>query len=189
MMADGKERHFPRGTLFRIAEWYGMLPGKPNVGTKMLAVDIAKGVLQRDREMRSLAMGRVQDGPADPSIYAVENGQSIALDMEKAGVKWTRGDNSPGSRKNGWERMRKYFSASLESRPEEPGLYVFDTCVDFIRTVPVLPRHKLKLDDIDSASEDHIADEARMRLLATPAPVWGSSRFGVYRPPSRVRAK
>ena len=57
VMADGKERHFPRGTLFRIAEWYGMQANRPNVGTKMLAVDIAKGVLQRDREMRSLGAG------------------------------------------------------------------------------------------------------------------------------------
>ena len=158
----------------------------------MLAVDIAKGVLQRDRELRSLGMGKVQDGPADPSIYAVENGQSIALDMEKAGVKWTRGDNSPGSRKNGWERMRKYLAASLESRPEEPGLYVFDTCVDgFIRTVPVLPRDKRKRDDMDTTPEDHTADEARMRLLAPRPPVWGSSRFSeaAYRPTSRARAK
>ena len=175
-MADGSERSFPRGTLFRISEWYGMQPSRPNVGTKMLAVDIAKGVLERDRELRFLGVGQVKDGPADPSIYAVENGQSIALDMEKAGVKWTRGDNSPGSRKNGWERMRKYFAASLESRPESPGLYVFDTCVDFIRTVPVLPRHKVKLDDIDSSSEDHIADETRYRLLAPPPPVWGRGR-------------
>ena len=119
----------------------------------------------------------------------MENGQSIALDMEKAGVKWTRGDNSPGSRKNGWERMRLYLAAALESRPEQPALYVFDTCTDFIRTVPVLPRHKRKLDDIDSSSEDHIADEARMRLLAAPAGVWGSSpNSGLYgTSPRKVR--
>ena len=176
-MADGTQRSFPRGTLFRIAEWYGMEPGKPNVGTKMLAVDIARGVLERDNALGAQGASHPQDGPADPSIYSVENGVSIADDMEKVGVTWTRGDNSPGSRKNGWERMRKYFAAALESRPEEPGLYVFDTCTDFIRTVPILPRHKIKLDDIDSTSEDHIADEARMRVLALPPAVWTSTSW------------
>lgn len=172
-------RHFPRGTLFRIHEWYGWT-GHPNEGNKMLAVDVAKGVLQRDRELQGIGVRTVNDGPADPSIYAVENGQSIALDMETAGVRWTRGDNTPGSRKNGWERMRKYMAASLERRPEEPGLYVFDSCTQFIRTVPVLPRHKLKTDDIDTNAEDHVADETRYRILAAPVGVWGTGSARQY---------
>ena len=178
-MADGKERHFPKGSLFRIQEWYGWT-GHPNEGTKMLAVDVAKGVLQRDRELQALGVLHVNDGPADPSIYVVENGQSIADDMAKAGVTWTRGDNTPGSRKTRWERMRKYMAASLESRPEEPGIYVFDSCTQFIRTVPVLPRHKLKTDDIDTNAEDHVADESGYRILAAPVGVWGTGKRGLY---------
>jgi hypothetical protein len=38
---------------------------------------------------------------------------------------------------------------------------VFNTCVSFIDTVPVLPRDDKNLDDIDDDAEDHIADESR----------------------------
>ncbi len=47
-----------------------------------------------------------------------------------------------------------------------PGLYVFDTCRQFIRTVPVLPRDENKPDDVDTAAEEHVADETRYRVLA-----------------------
>jgi hypothetical protein len=48
----------------------------------------------------------------------------------------------------------------------EPGLYVFDTCTQFIRTVPVLPRDERLYDDVDTDAEDHIGDETRYRVLA-----------------------
>ena len=34
------------------------------------------------------------------------------------------------------------------------------------RTVPVLPRDEVKMDDVDTTAEDHIADEARYRILS-----------------------
>ena len=42
---------------------------------------------------------------------------------------------------------------------------MFNTCRQFIRTFPVLPRDDKKPDDIDTEAEDHIADEARYRVL------------------------
>lgn len=166
---------FPRGSLIRIDEWYGW-NGTPNEGTKMLAVDIAKGIVGRQK-MR-WAHYSIHPGPADSSIYAVENGTSIADDMSKHGVTWTEANKSPGSRKNGWEKMRAMLKAAKESRPEEPGLWVFDTCVDgFIRTVPVLPRDARKRDDVDTASEDHTGDETRYKVLAPAPAIWGQSTY------------
>ena len=55
----------------------------------------------------------------------------------------------------------------MSERPEEPGLYVFSTCDQFIRTVPALPRDKRDPDDVDSDAEDHIGDEVRYRVLET----------------------
>jgi hypothetical protein len=49
---------------------------------------------------------------------------------------------------------------------EGPGLFVFNTCRQFIRTVPVLPRDESKPDDVDSAAEDHVGDETRYELSA-----------------------
>src|SRR4051812_21028293 len=42
-------RVYPRGTLFRITEWYGW-NGQPNVGVKMLAVDVAKKIVETEKE-------------------------------------------------------------------------------------------------------------------------------------------
>jgi hypothetical protein len=98
---------------------------------------------------------------------------SIAEDMKKAGVQWTAADKSPGSRKNGWERVRMLLKAALAERPEEPGLYVFDRCVHWIRTVPSLPRDPRKLEDVDTNAEDHAGDETRYRVMAPKPPSVG----------------
>ena len=50
---------------------------------------------------------------------------------------------------------------------EEPGLYIFNHCRQFIRTVPTLTRDTRDPDEVDSNAEDHIADETRYRLMAT----------------------
>lgn len=151
---------YKKGTLFRIGEWYGCT-GKPNEGLKMLAVEIAK----KGREMELQRKWNVQPGPADPSIFSKQNGMCIADDMSKAGMQFHPGDASPGSRKNGWELMRKMIKAVQKQPMEDPGLYVFENCRDFIRTVPVAPRDKNDPMDIDTASEDHVLDDSRYRCM------------------------
>lgn len=163
---EGNVRSTVAGDLFRIHEWYGST-GRPNEGLKMLAIDVAKGILERERT-GLLADLTVHPGPADSAIYAVENGVSIAKDMDRGGVRWLRADKSPGSRKTGWEMVRKMMSAAktTEESPvrEKPGLFVFDHCDDFLQTVPPAPRKKKDPDDLDTDSEDHIADEVRYRV-------------------------
>lgn len=161
-MLDGTTRSFPRGSVFRIAEWYGW-NGKPNEGTRMLAADIAKGIIEREE-----AMGiryRVEKGAADSSIYTTEDGHCIADQMSMHGVMWTKANKAPGSRKQGWELMRTMFKAALAPVPEEAGLYIFENCVQFIRTVPTLTRLDRDTDDVNTNEEDHIADDTRYRLL------------------------
>lgn len=160
-LPDGTKRNFPRGTLFRINEWYGC-SGKANEGLKLLALDIAKGILEREKNMGLT----VYAGPADNSIFDTQDGHCIADNMASAGVRWERSDKNPGSRVNGWELMRQRLSESRKHPMEKPGLFVFDTCRHFLRTVPTLARDEKKTDDIDTDSEDHIADEARYRISA-----------------------
>jgi hypothetical protein len=156
---------YPKGTLFRIAEWYGWNGKKPNEGLKMLAVDVARKV--REMEITMKLQGRVEPGPADPSIFATENGNNIANDMAlpPGSIRWEPADAGPGSRKTGWERIRKMLKACLTTPMEGPGLFVFETCRQFIRTVPTLPRDPKDPDDVDSDAEDHIGDETRYRVM------------------------
>ncbi|MBT7041268.1 MAG: terminase [Bacteroidetes bacterium] len=162
---DGARRSFPRGTLFRIAETYGW-NGRADQGCRKLAVDVARNIVAFEKKMGWF----VHPGPADTAIYARHNGPSIAEDMLSVGVRWTEANKSGGSREQGLEMLRKLLSNSLNN-PEESGLYVFDTCSHFIRTVPVLPRSERNPEDVDTTTEDHIYDETRYRLLKPRATV------------------
>lgn len=167
---DGKpyQRTFARGTLVRVGEWYGCVPGKPNVGLGLTGDQIAKGI--KEREKARFVDRCVHPGPADSSIFDVQDGHSIATSFEKAGVKWLPANKGPGSRKNGWELMRERFGHAKRHANEHAGLFVVEHCRDFLRTIPALPRDEKKPDDIDTAAEDHIADETRYRVLAAPMP-------------------
>jgi len=181
-LPDGRVVSTVRGDLFRIREWYGWT-GHPNDGVRALAIDVARGIVEREViwGWRTKSGCRVKPGVADSSIFTVENGISIANDMQKPvrignelypGVKWNRSDKSPGSRKVGWELMRRMIRGARpdqEGRPREtPGLFVVgEHNPQFLRTVLSLPRDEKDLDDVDTDAEDHVADEVRYRIRAT----------------------
>ena len=184
---NGNPRHTVPGDLFRIGEWYGW-NGQPNQGMKMLAKDVTRGIIEREREKFP---GKIfMPGPADSAIFSEENGPGIAGDMAlpikwddgtvSFGVRWTRADKRPGSRKTGWEMMRKMFKAAGRPAREEPGFYVWDTCEHFVRTVPVLPRKDNDEDDVNTESEDHVGDEVRyrVRFAGKPKPTIGGIGVG-----------
>lgn len=189
VLIDGVWRSTVRGDLFRIAEWYGW-SGKANQGLCMLAADIAAGIIER--ELNLGIHSRVKPGPADNSIWDSLNGNSIASEMARdvkingkryPGVKWTRSDKSPGSRKDGWEKVRKFMKAALPATVkvkdkagkehevrvprDKPGMFVFNTCTMFLDLVPILPRSEKDPDDVDTDAEDHIGDEMRYKVLST----------------------
>ena len=157
-LRDGATKSTVRGDLFRINELYGW-NGTPNEGTKELAVQVAEKIKTIEEGMNL----KVNAGAADSSIYTTENGNCIADDMYKAGIAWKHANKSPGSRANGWEIMRKMLKGS--SSNEDAGLYAFNICRQFCRTIPTLTRDDKKTDDIDTNAEDHVADESRYRML------------------------
>lgn len=184
-----------RGDLFRIAEWYGW-NGKPNTGLRMLAEDIAKGIIERQLALKIHNL--VKDGPADNSIWDENEGKSVGRTMlEKVkignrvykGIGWTRSNKSAGSRKLGWEECRKMLKRAhtpfildsennrIYSPREKPGLFVFSTCAMFIDLFPILPRDEDDQDDVDTDSEDHIGDEVRYMVLSI-APATDLTKMG-----------
>jgi len=172
-MPDGTKFCPPAGSLIRIAEWYGTEEIGTNKGLKMSAGDIAKGIVEFEKQLRlgRWIVGEVNDGPADGQIYAVmqKDVDAIATKMSDNGVDWIEADKSPGSRINGLQLVRDMLENS--SRGEEPGLYFMDNCKATLATVPVLPRDEDKIDDVDTDAEDHIYDEIRYRVLK------GSNRY------------
>lgn len=156
-IADGTAGGIPRGAMVRYREWYGCVPGKPNTGLKLTADAVAFGILERQPPGEKIAMA-----VADPSIFQENGGPSIASMMSRATqgkITWIAADNS---RQAGWQQCR----ARLDGEDGRPLFYVFDTCRDFIRTVPALQHDDLKPEDLDSDMEDHPGDDWRYGCMA-----------------------
>lgn len=139
----------PRGALYKFQEWYGM-DEKPNVGLKLSANLVARGVLNREKR-------RVNYGVADPSIFANNGGPSIAEMMLVEGCHWLRADNA---REAGWEQVRKRLAA------DPPLLYFHSSCAHTIRTLPFLQHDDKDPEDLDTEAEDHAADETRYACMS-----------------------
>src|SRR5262245_22651472 len=65
-------RVLPRGCMVRYREWYGMRPGEPNVGLKLHAEEVGKGILEREQGET------ISYGVLDPSAFKEDGGPSIA---------------------------------------------------------------------------------------------------------------
>ena len=163
---NGREYGSIKGDLYQIQEWYGWDGTNRNQGLRLLAKDVAEGI--RDREQDWGIAHRCKPGPADSSIFDTENGNCIAEDFKKAGVNWLPADKGPGSRKQGWEQIRKMLKQAIVNphagTREFPGLFIFDNCLQTIETMPAVPRDDKDLDDVDTSAEDHLADQLRYRV-------------------------
>lgn len=149
----------PRGALVRYREWYGA--SGPQKGIRLTAEEVAAGILEREGDEK------IAYGVLDPSAFAQDGGPSIAERMLKQGLVWRRADNKRVAYQGamgGWDQMR----ARLRGVDGLPMLYVFDTCRDFIRTVPVLQHDPDRPEDLDTDAEDHAADEARYACMSRP---------------------
>lgn len=103
---------------------------------------------------------------ADPSIYKVDGGPSIAERFVSHGVVFRRGDNS---RHVGYVEVR----ARIAGTSDGPMLYSTNNCHHgFWRTMPdlVMDEHKhgIKSEDVDTDQEDHCYDEVRYACMSRP---------------------
>jgi hypothetical protein len=151
----------------RYREWYGS-NGRRNEGLRLDAEAVAAGILERERgETIRMAV-------AEPSIFRQDGGPSIRERMRRARVHFRPADNTRVGRTgtmSGWDQLRARIGGGPAAAGKDdapPMLYVFDTCRDFIRTVPVLQHDPKRPEDLDTGAEDHVADEARYACLSRP---------------------
>lgn len=148
----------PRGALVFYREWYGMKANTPNVGLLMNDTEVAQGIVKRSRD-ESFTNGC---SVADPSIFNVVTGESIAEIFRKSGVTFTKADNS---RVAGWAQMHKRLAGNNEGVPM---IYFFDTMRHTIRTLPLLQHDDDRVEDLDTDQEDHAADAVRYACMTRP---------------------
>lgn len=147
------------GRLYRILELYGCVKNEPDRGIKWSPDEIFKNIRETEQNHVWLR-GREIYGVADPSIWDVSRGTSIAEVGEKHGIYFEKGDNN---RLPGW--MQVHYRLRFDKRGI-PMLYVFKNCREFIRTMPLLQYDDNKPEDVNTKLEDHIADETRYICMA-----------------------
>ena len=148
------------GVVYRILEFYGCTK-EPNEGVKWNPDKQFEEIARMEREHPWLK-GKEIHGVADPSIWDVSHGPSIAEIAAGHRIYFTPGDNK---RISGWMQMHYRFAFDDAGYPM---MYVFDNCKAFIRTIPALLYSETRPEDLDTSLEDHVADETRYFLMSRP---------------------
>lgn len=154
----------PAGRAYRYREWYGCKPKQANVGIILTPRQIAEGIVAREVEETedNIRIERI----CDPACFDRSRGDSVADLMRPTadgpGVYFVPGDNT---RLAGKMQVHERLRFDPEGRPM---MYVFNTCKDWLRTVPNLPYSLTKPEDVDTSAEDHAYDDTRYFLMAHP---------------------
>jgi len=165
---DGDDR------VYRFAEWYGTNTESPGVGLRIVDPKVAEGIMERekllgisDREIKRLGGGDCFS--KKPDYKGGGQGDSTYHEFMKTGEKLGpkiigkpydlrlfRGDvDRPVKIQQFRNRLE------LPDDPDEmPMIMVYDTCTEFIRTIPSLSMDEVKREDLEDHQEDHIYDEA-----------------------------
>lgn len=152
----------PDGRVYRYKELYGCRAGEPNTGLMISPGEIAERLAGlMEEEFRE---GIHVTGVADPAIWDRSRGLSVEEQIRArfSGVIFQKGDNT---RLPGKMQLHERLKFGEDGRPM---LYVFPNCRDFIRTIPTLTYDARRVEDIDTAGEDHIYDETRYFLMSRP---------------------
>jgi hypothetical protein len=158
----------PRGCMVRYREWYGMQPGKPNVGLKMHADKVGEHLAMLEASDPKLVAGVL-----DPAAFSEDGGPPISERINTALIKsklvpFRPADNKrvPGrGAMGGWDQLRGRLDGDDDGLPM---IVTFSTCLDSIRTIPALQHDPLKPEDLDSDMEDHAGDEWRYACMSRP---------------------
>ena len=112
----------------------------------------------------------IRYGVLDSSTWARRGdvGPSIAETMITAGCRWRPSDRSPRSRINGKLEIHKRLSVREKDNEKKPSLFIFNNCVNLIRTLPLLPCDKNNPEDVDTHAEDHAYDALRYGCMSRP---------------------
>lgn len=137
--------HYGRAFLFK--EYYGCTR-QADTGVQMEPKEIARRIREIENTDPALK-GRSIHGIADPAIWQNTTGESIATMMEQEGVYFDKGDHT---------RLAGLMQMHYRLRFDSKGLsmlYVFRSCTNVIRTIPILIYDEKHPEDVDTSMEDH----------------------------------
>jgi len=128
------------------------------------------------RQVLTLENGEyIHYGVLDASTWARRGdvGPSIAETMIQNGCRWRPSDRSPKSRINGKLEVHK----RLAVKDTQPGIRIFKTCRNLVRTLGMLPTDDKNPEDVDTHAEDHAYDALRYGCMSRPTHPKYAQRF------------
>lgn len=140
-LSNGDVPGIPAKALVVYRELYGA--SKPNVGLKLDSSAVARMILQQQESDEGIGYS-----VADPACFHRSDGPSIAEKMNLVGVPFRPAAND---RISGWDQIRM----RLVGEDGYPMLYIANTCINLIRTLPAMQHDLKRLEDLDTSSEDH----------------------------------
>ncbi len=162
------------GRIFRFGELYGWT-GTPDVGLRKTDSEIAEMIISKEIDL-GLRDDRAQWSQehivrlCDPTCMNKKpdykgggQGPSTAEVFAGHGLIMQPGDPSRLLKiRQFHERLKVPKDGTL------PMMMIFDTCKQFIRTIPLLQQDEHNCEDVDTKMEDHIYDEASHIAMARP---------------------
>jgi hypothetical protein len=156
------------GRFYRCMEWYGY-NGTPDEGLRLEDSKVAEGILEREHKMG--IHKRVTDRLAGPDCFNKKpnyqgggQGPSTAEVFRGYGINMRPGDPD---RKLKIRQFRERLKLP-DSEFDMPKMVVYESCKQFIRTIPYLAMDEDVPEDIDTDQEDHIYDEACHIAMSRP---------------------
>ena len=148
------------GRAYLYRQWYGCTD-TPNTGLKMEPTEIAAEIRKYEQ---TFERSHQIYGVADPAIWDESRGKdgTIISMFEREGVFFDKGKHDRLSGK-----MQCHYRMRFD-KTGRPMMYVFKTCKDFIRTIPNLIYDVKKVEDVDTACEDHDYDAMRYFFMEVP---------------------
>jgi len=173
-----KEIRIPRGALVMYAEWYGAKEGETNVGLKLTAEQVADGILRLERNE-----SKIDYRVADPSIWKEDGGPSVAERMFRYRAPWDKAPTprcvqfrpADNSRVTGWDQVRGRMLGEMQGSDAndmpvfgDPLIFFTTACPAALKFMPAMQHDDHKVEDIDTDSEDHKADDVRYACMSRP---------------------
>jgi len=167
------------GRAYRFMEWYGW-DGVEDTGLRMSDPQVAEGIKEREKgvdELRGRTILRYCDKTLfskRPDTYGGGQGPSTAEVFAQHGLYMIPGDPNRKLKIRQFHSRLHVPRIKVGKGEEEhfeaglPMIQIYETCEQFIRTIPMLQGDPHNAEDIDTRLEDHVYDEAALLFMARP---------------------
>lgn len=159
----------PDGVIYTYREFYGCEHGRPNVGVKMIASEVARQALAMEGENEDVSF-RVADNSMWANMGSGREGKAtcIADEFFEEGFDIIPCTKDRIQMKQQIHMRLKGYEESESNVPQDPAWYIFDNCVNLIRTLPAICTDRSNPEKLDTQGEDHAIDSCGYLFLKRP---------------------